>query len=138
MIRIVRLSGTGVKKVVATAYYRLPENEGAAAKTNMRRLSVDDFSRHLSAGAIARVRLQQSPFRFKSTFALSVAPMPDREITFYLKGPPESWCRIQSSWFPLYVAIDRDFVPNIFLGKAGDTRKASRSGLSLLGARPSL
>jgi predicted acyl esterase len=34
--------------------------------------------------------------------------------------------QVQSSWFPLYDRNPQTFVPNIFLGKPGDYRKATQ------------
>jgi predicted acyl esterase len=35
--------------------------------------------------------------------------------------------QIQSSWFPLYDRNPQTFVPNIFLAKPGDYRKATQT-----------
>ena len=36
-----------------------------------------------------------------------------------------SWCRVQSSWFPLYDRNPQTFVPNIFFARPEDYVKAT-------------
>jgi putative CocE/NonD family hydrolase len=73
--------------------------------------------------------------RYREGYATAKAITPDTPLLFrfslpnanhvFLKGH-RIMVQIQSSWFPLYDRNPQTFVPNIFLAKPGDYRKATQ------------
>jgi putative CocE/NonD family hydrolase len=71
--------------------------------------------------------------RYRESFSAPKAIEPNKSLQYRFALPPANhvflpghkiMVQIQSSWFPLYDRNPQTFVPNIFLAKPGDYRKA--------------
>ena len=71
--------------------------------------------------------------RYRESFSTPKAIVPDQPLTYRFELPNTNhvflpghrvMVQIQSSWFPLYDRNPQTFVPNIFLAKPGDYKKA--------------
>jgi predicted acyl esterase len=74
--------------------------------------------------------------RYRESWAAPKAITPDSALTYRFALPTVNhvflpghriMVQVQSSWFPLYDRNPQTFVPNIFLAKPGDYRKATQT-----------